>query len=281
MNKQNIKKKEVVASTNTSKLGKDVLLKVTDIEKKYGKHKVLKGINFEIKSGERVALIGANGAGKSTLSEIISLIRTPSSGTIEYKYGSDEREVRKNMGIQFQTSNFPHGFIVKDLISFYLDINKIKMTQDELVELFRKFHFLGFRRKSISSLSGGQQQRLNILLAMINSPEFLVLDEVSTGLDIEAKADIHAFISDYLDKNKSTLLLVSHSASEIDLFCDRVIAIDGGLVTEDIQVKDIHKKYKTTALFLDSFFAKRRKEIAKEQEARYLEEKKTKIGRGK
>ncbi len=244
---------------------KNILLKVENIKKSYKKKPVLKDVSFQINDGERVALIGANGAGKSTLSEIISLIRKPDSGNIIYKYGSDEREIRKNMGIQFQRSVFPFGFVVKDLIQFYIKINKIEMDKAEMLELLKQFHFLGFEKKYINDLSGGQQQRLNVLLSMINQPEFLILDEVSTGLDLEAKTDIHNYIVDYINSRKATLLLVSHSASEIELFCDRVIALDKGEIVDDIKVKDIIKEYKTVNTYLEKFFSKRRKEIEKEQ----------------
>lgn len=218
------------------------IIEVKDVTKHYGKNKVLKGINLDIYEKDCVAIIGANGCGKTTLSEIISTVKQKSSGKIKYSFGETKKDICNNLGIQFQESTYPMYYKVIDIINFFVDATNSKISKADLTSMLKLFHLDGIENLYAQGLSGGQKQRLNILLAVVHSPRFLILDEVSTGLDIEAKTDIKNFIKQYIDSTHSTMILVSHSSEEIEFLANRVVVIHDGVIYEDLYVPVILKK---------------------------------------
>ena len=263
--KKTVAKKPVAKKTTTKKTTrkvtkkapKKVLVSVKDIYKSYGKTKVLKGITFDIHEGERVALIGANGAGKSTLTEIISQIKEPTKGKVEYSFGDNKHDISANIGIQFQKSSYPMFYKVNDIARFFIDTTGKKISNEELDDLFKKYGLYEVRKQYATGLSGGQQQRLNILLALAHKPELLLLDELSTGLDVEARADMKRFVKKQLEDLGATLLLVSHNPDEIEYLTDRVIVLNGGRIFEDISMKEIKKKWSRFDDYIDDLFMNR------------------------
>ncbi|WP_342218250.1 ABC transporter ATP-binding protein [Spiroplasma endosymbiont of Amphimallon solstitiale] len=188
------------------------LVEILNLTKEYRNKVALNKVNLTINPGDRIGIIGANGNGKSTLSEIIGGIRKPTSGEII-------RQEHLVNGLQFQESRYPAGISVMDMIKYYLHTFNISMKEDELLELLKTYQLLGIENKFIQTLSGGQQQRLNILLAVIHDPDLVILDEVSTGLDIEVRSEIFEFFrKNIIDKNK-TMILVTHNMSEVEEFC--------------------------------------------------------------
>lgn len=219
------------------------IIEINDIIKSYEKV-VLKNINFNIKKGERIALVGANGSGKTTLSEIIADIRKPSKGKIL-------KSKKIAVGIQFQDTRFPFGIIVTDMIKYYLESFNIEMNAKELYDLFITYQIDDFKHKFIADLSGGQQQRLNILLAMIHKPDVIILDEVSTGLDIQVREEIFQFIQKEILTKDVAVILVTHMMDEVERFCDRLIFLHDGKIVEDASVKKLIKKYKTIQNYVE------------------------------
>ncbi|WP_338970912.1 ABC transporter ATP-binding protein [Spiroplasma endosymbiont of Labia minor] len=221
---------------NLEKIKDDLIIELINVKKNYGSNKILKGINLEIKSGDRIGVIGPNGAGKSTLSEIITGIRKPSSGNIVKKENL-------KIGIQFQESKYPVGITVYDLILYYLEIYSIKMTKNELEALMQTYQILDLKNKSLEKLSGGQQQRVNIMLGLIHNPDFVIFDEISTGLDIEVRQSIFDFIKEMvIDKGKS-MILVTHMMQEIEDMCNKFVYIYDGKILECGEINDLIEKY--------------------------------------
>ncbi len=220
-----------------------IFISVRDVKKSYGKKEVLKGITFDIKKNEKVALIGANGAGKSTLTEIIATIKDASSGKVAYSFGSSSSEIAENVGMQFQDSSYPVMYTVKNLIYFFARANYNSMSTYEIHKLLKTFNLYNLRNNIAESLSGGQKQRLNVLLTLLKKPKLLILDEVSTGLDIEAVEEIKNYILKYIDEYKVNLILVSHNIKEISDMADRIIALKDGEIYEDILIDDLLEKY--------------------------------------
>ncbi len=214
----------------------DYSLILKNIKKYYGSQKILKGVSFKIRKGERLALVGKNGSGKSTLINIISQQTRISEGEILYGYAKNRLQSLEFMGIQFQILDYPEGFVVKDVIQFFnVSVDKtIRMSKTELSELIEMFGIDKYLNRKIDRLSGGQQQRINILLALIKKPKLLILDEISTGLDVESAEIIKGYIESYLEKNPETsLLLVSHSDEEIRELTSRVVVLEDGKIKEN------------------------------------------------
>lgn len=246
-----------VITKNEKPLGKNVLISVENIKKNYGKEKVLKGISFKIKEGERVSIIGANGAGKSTLTEIISTIKEPTSGEVRYSFGTTKRDISAGIGIQFQKSSYPMFYKVNDIVRFFIDASGKKISNEELDQMYKDFQLYEIKNSYATGLSGGQQQRLNILLAVAHSPRLLLLDELSTGLDVESRTKMKKFVKNYITKTKSTMILVSHNPDEIEFLSNRLIILNGGNVFEDVKVSEIKKKFKNVSDYIDDLFMNR------------------------
>ncbi len=221
------------------------LIEIKNIYKNFGsgksEKKVLKDINFNINFLEHTALLGCNGAGKTVLSEIICGLNDPTSGEIIRNFDTDN--YKKKIGIQFQDSSYPQGVTVKKVISFIVSIYKSGISNDELKALIKIFGIEEIYNKNAMDLSGGQQQRLNLLLSLIHKPEFIILDELSSGLDIKIKSRIKRFIKEYSKKHNITILIVSHDMDEIEYLTNRIIVMYLGKVYVDASKEEVIEKY--------------------------------------
>lgn len=243
---------------------KKPLVELKKVTKKYKNKIALSEIDFVINSGDRIGIIGANGSGKSTMSEIIGGIRQPTSGEVI-------RQENLIIGLQFQDSKYPIGISVIDMIKYYLHTFSIEMTEVQLKELLRTYQISGFENKFIESLSGGQQQRLNILLSVIHDPDLVILDEVSTGLDIEVRAQIFDFLKQNIVDKKKAMILVTHMMSEVEDFCEKYIYVHNGVIKDAGKVKDIMKEYGSVHEYTWKMFEQNKKADLKKQ---YEEEEK-------
>ena len=200
---------------------------VERLQKQYGKTVAVSDVSFSISEGEIFGIIGPNGAGKTTTVECISGLRTPDSGTISV-YGlspqKDRNKIRKFVGVQLQESQLPprlrEGEAVRLFASFYSN----PLNPDELLES------LGIRKiedSAFKNLSGGQKQRLSIALALVGNPKIAILDELTSGLDPEARRETWALIENIRDRGV-TVVLVTHFMDEAERLCDRLALINHG-----------------------------------------------------
>lgn len=221
----------------------NTLIKMENVWKKYRKY-VLKNIDFEIKHGEKVAIVGANGGGKSTMSEILSGIRLPTIGRII----KDKNLV---LGIQFQQSKYPTGINVLDMVKYYLKTFNIEMSYDKLESILKTYQLAKFKRKFVSELSIGDQQRLNILLAVIHNPNLVVLDEISTGLDIQIREDIFQFLQKKVMTKDVAVILITHQMEEVERFCEKLIFLHQGQIIERKNVKEIVENFGSVKKYME------------------------------
>ncbi len=212
-----------------------------DVRKNYGKKEVLKGINLDIFKGEKISILGHNGSGKTTLTEIISSIKKPSSGQIEYNFVSSKEEFGNKVGIQFQKLNYPEGYKVNEIIPFFNRMveSEKRFSKSELKDLINLFGINNFYNKTLTSLSGGQQQRINLFLTYIKKPSFIILDELSTGLDIDIYDKIVDLFAKYINDEKVTLILVSHNLEEIKRLTDKAYILKNGIISEELETKEL------------------------------------------
>lgn len=246
-NKKTLKQDFIIDQNQDHKDNKPIL-QVNNLSKHFGygdkKIQALNNVSFTLYENENVALLGANGAGKTTIIEIISGINTPSSGEIEYLFDY-ENNFQEKIGIQFQDSLYPKGLKIKDILRFIVDVYNIDLNPRELEQIVEAFGLKEFYNKKAKSLSGGQQQRLNILLALIHKPKIVILDELSTGLDISVRSKIINFIISYCKKFNIQIILISHNMDEVELIADRILIMQKGQLKVDLFKKDVIKKYKS------------------------------------
>ena len=215
------------------------------------KNMILKDINIEIKKGERIAIIGPNGAGKSTLIDVMIGIKKLRKGKVEYNIG--KKDIRDVVGVQFQTKEFPTGLTTKQLLDFYLKVNNLKLKDKIVQQMLKAFKLIDKLKVPLKNLSGGQQQKFNIMVAMINKPEILLLDELITGLDITSQEKIIELIEKTIAIRKSmTLVTVSHNTRELKRLTNRIIVLKKGQVVHDLSIGQIKSKYKTLEKFIGS-----------------------------
>lgn len=236
--------KKIVVAKNTN-----TILNVSNVSKSFGHIKVLKNVSFTIEKNDVIALIGANGSGKTTLSEIIAGLTKPDSGKIKYNFSYEETPKEK-IGMQFQQSNYPSGLTIKDMVHFSINLRNVVLDKDELNELLEIFELKDIYKHKVSALSGGQKQKLNIFMSMIHKPKILILDEISTGLDISARENIIAFIKRLLKKVSMSVILISHHMDEIKALCKKIISLKNGKVYDISSISAIEKKHKSLSNYV-------------------------------
>ena len=211
------------------------MIEAKDIIKKYGKVTILNNINLKIGNGDRVAIVGSNGAGKTTLIETMLGITKPTSGQVNFDFDYKVSPLEK-IGIQFQDAMYPPNLMVKEIIEFFIDVSSEKIDQNNFDKMLEIFEIKDFLNRDASWLSGGQKQKLNLFLAIVTNPQIVLLDELTTGLDIKVSKSITNFIEDYIKKNGKTMILVSHKPYEIEMLCNRIVVMQHGTIVYDKSV---------------------------------------------
>jgi ABC-2 type transport system ATP-binding protein len=202
---------------------------VQHLVKRYGHMIAVDDVSFSIHEGEIFGIIGPNGAGKTTTVECISGLRSSDAGSISV-YGlspqKDRNKIRELVGVQLQESALPPRLQVGEAVKLFTSFYSNPLDPDELLES------LGIKQSENSafkSLSGGQKQRLSIALALVGNPKLAILDELTTGLDPEARRETWSLIERMRDRGV-TVILVTHYMDEAEKLCDRLALIDHGRV---------------------------------------------------
>ncbi|WP_157001902.1 ABC transporter ATP-binding protein [Agromyces laixinhei] len=205
------------------------IIEVNDLVKRYGGKTTVDGVSFSVGEGEIFGILGPNGAGKTTTVECIQGLRKPDGGSIRVA-GLDpqreERELKELLGAQLQETELPDLLKVREAMELYSSFYRDPVDWRELIDdlgLADKLE-TQFRR-----LSGGQKQRLSIALAVVGNPRIAVLDELTTGLDPQARRDTWDLIERIRDRGV-TIVLVTHFMEEAERLCDRLALIDSGRV---------------------------------------------------
>lgn len=209
-----------------SKLMSDALA-CDGVMKRYGDMVAVDDVSLRVRRGEVFGLIGPNGAGKTSLVECLAGLRSRDGGRVELLGMDPEVQtgaVRERTGVQLQTSALPTRIRVREAINLFASFYRRRADVDLLLER------LGLADKAdsyVEQLSGGQRQRVFIALALVNQPELVFLDELTTGLDPRARMAIWDVINDIRNQG-TTVILTTHFMEEAEKLCDRIGIIDGG-----------------------------------------------------
>jgi ABC-2 type transport system ATP-binding protein len=198
----------------------------------------VRGLDLEIGHGELVAFLGPNGAGKSTTLRMLTTLLAPTSGTAEvagYDVVTQRRDVRRSIGYVGQGNGAGHtqrgrDELVSQARAFGMSRIDARRRADELLEAFDLTEHAG---RPVSTLSGGQRRRLDVAIGLVHTPDLLFLDEPSTGLDPQNRANLQQQIERLHNVQNTTIVLTTHYLEEADAIADRVIVIDHGRVIAD------------------------------------------------
>lgn len=204
-------------------------IRVQSLRKSYGSTVAIEDISFDVERGEIFGIVGPNGAGKTTTVECLTGMRTPDTGEIEVDGLNPKRqgsELRRRIGIQLQQAALPDRLKVWEALDLYASFYEKTVDQRTLID---QWGLTGKRNARFENLSGGQQQRLFVALALINDPEIVFLDEITTGLDPQARRASWELIRGIRQAGK-TIVLVTHFMEEAEQLCDRVAIVDHGQI---------------------------------------------------
>lgn len=220
---------------------KEVVLKTNNLTKQYNKNVVLDNVNITIKKGDIYGLIGRNGAGKTTLMKIITTLASPTSGTFELFNTSSENDElfdnKKRVGSLIEYPAFYPNLSAYDNLKYYT-IQRGIVDKNQINKVLELVNLTGTGKKKVKTFSLGMKQRLGIALAILNSPDFVILDEPINGLDpigISELRDTFKKLSD----NGITLLISSHILSELYLLANEFGFLENGKLIKELSKEEL------------------------------------------
>jgi ABC-2 type transport system ATP-binding protein len=226
-------------------MSKQDVVTVRGLRKSYRGRAVVDGLDLAVREGEVVGLLGANGAGKTTTVECIQGLRRPDDGVLRvlgYDPTTQAGELRPLIGSQLQDSALPDRLRVQEAVDLFAT-----SRARHGAELIERFGLTERRRSAFGSLSGGERQRLFLVLALLNRPRLVFLDELTQGLDPAARRNVWAAVGNLRDEG-ATILLVTHEMDEAEALCDRVVVMRDGRVLDEgppADLVDRHAKWAT------------------------------------
>lgn len=200
-----------------------------NVTKSFGEFTAVREVSLEIQPGEIFGIIGPNGAGKTTIVNMICGMFPPTSGSVQtlgMNPIQQERKLREVLGVQFQEARLPAAITAQEALQLYSSFYTNPRSWRDLADEWSISSKLGTR---FEKLSGGQKQRLFICLALLNNPQFVVLDELTTGLDPNARRQSWELVKK-IRETGTTVLLVTHFMEEAEYLADRIALITNGRI---------------------------------------------------
>lgn len=204
------------------------VIEVAGVRKRYGQTVAVEDVSFEVREGEIFGLIGPNGAGKTTTMECVEGVRQPDAGRISVLGLDPVRDVyalQARIGVQLQQAQLQKRIKVWEAVHLWAALYEKPVADGD--RLLEQLGLAEKRQAWFMTLSGGQKQRLFIALALINDPEVVFLDELTTGLDPQARRTIWELVRGIRERGK-TVFLTTHLMEEAERLCDRVAIIEKG-----------------------------------------------------
>ena len=216
------------------------VVQMQGVTKTYGAFRAVNGIDVEIHRGEVVALLGPNGAGKSTTIGMLLGLLTPTAGTVQVYGMSPVEAIRQSrVGAMLQEGKLVAGVQVGEFLDFVRSLHPHPLPKDDLMELTG---LSGLEHRRIERLSGGETQRVRFAMAIAGNPDFLVLDEPTAAMDVEARRDFWVRMHAYAALGH-TILFATHYLEEAETFASRLLFIAHGQIIADGTVQQIRERF--------------------------------------
>ncbi len=208
------------------------VIEVRELRRSYGTTRAVDGIDLDVHEGEVLGVLGPNGAGKTTTVEIVAGLRRPDSGSVTVAGlvpWRDRAALTRVLGVQLQSGGLQPRLTVREAVRLFAAFHDDSLEPDPLVE---RLGLAGSAGTRYGDLSGGQQQRLAIALALVGRPRVVLLDELTTGLDPQARRSTWELVED-VRASGTTVVLVTHLMEEAERLCDRVVLVAAGRVVAE------------------------------------------------
>ena len=219
------------------------VIQVSGVRKTYGSMVAVDEVSFDVNEGEIFGLIGPNGAGKTTTMECIEGLRTPDRGIISVlglNPFCDVYKLQHRIGVQLQQAQLQKRIKVWEAVDLWASLYQKKRIDGE--RLLEQLGLVDKRNAWFMNLSGGQKQRLFIALGLINDPEVVFLDELTTGLDPQSRRAIWDLVRSIRERGK-TVFLTTHLMEEAERLCDRVAIIEHGRIIDIDKPENLVKRH--------------------------------------
>ncbi|MBG9782684.1 ABC transporter ATP-binding protein [Bacillus sp. C1-1] len=234
-----------------------MLIEAEQLTKSYGPVHAVNGIGLYLKKGESVGLLGPNGAGKSTLIEMLSSLSKPSKGKIFLNGKSIHSQLtsfREKIGVVPQDIALYNELTARENLQFFGKAYKLKgdALTERVNELLTLMELDERKNHQVKTFSGGMKRRLNLAVALIHQPEFLILDEPTVGIDPHSRRHLLDLIRKLQQEEGKTILYTSHYMEEVEFLCDRIYIMDRGSIiasgtkNEIKQILSIERTYEIT-----------------------------------
>ncbi len=208
----------------------NAVIECNHVTKSYGNTIAVNDVNLLVEEGEIFGMVGPNGAGKTTLIEMIESLRTPDSGSIkvlELDPAREADELLERIGVQLQATSIQPNITVREALRLFACLYRRSISHPE--DLLKTLSLEDKADSRFRKLSGGQKQRVAIALALVNDPAVIFFDEITTGLDPQARRSMWELVTNIREQGK-TIFLTTHYMEEAEALCDRVAVIDHGKV---------------------------------------------------
>lgn len=208
----------------------NTLVELTGVSKRFGQTMALDDVTLAVSAGECVGMLGPNGAGKTTLLSLVEGLRAPTSGRVRL-FGGDPRtpSSRVKLGSTPQATALPESLKVREVLDFVAAHYPRPADRDAIIDEFDLGRLV---HKQCGSMSGGQQRRVSVALAFVGDPDLVLLDEPTTGLDVDARRALWDAVR-ARHRAGCAIVVTSHHLEEIEQLAERVVVIDQGVVRAD------------------------------------------------
>jgi ABC-2 type transport system ATP-binding protein len=231
-------------------------IEAVDLVKRYGEVTALDGLSFTVPAGTVFGLLGPNGAGKSTTIKILTTLSTPTSGTatvagVDVLAGPDE--VRRAIGVVTQGSGTDRQATGREnlLLAARVQGMRGRAARARVDELLELFDLTGAAKRLVKQYSGGMRRKLDVAMGLVHRPAVLFLDEPTTGLDPQARAEMWAEIARLAREERLTILLTTHYLEEADHLADHLVIVDRGRLVAQGGPEELKSELRGDAVVID------------------------------
>jgi len=224
----------------------NIILQTENLTKLFSTVLAVDSLSFGLEQGTITALLGGNGAGKTTTLSMLLGLLEPSSGSINL-FGQDfiknRYSVLGRMNFSSPYVDLPQRLTVRENLTVYAKLYGVKNVRERIALVSEEFRLSELLDRRVRKLSSGQKTRVSLAKAMINRPDFLLLDEPTASLDPDTTAWIRDFLMKYRDEQGATILFASHDMREVELLCDEVLLMRRGKLVEKGSPEELLRKH--------------------------------------